>query len=315
MKDTPILSIIVPVYRSETSLEPLVKAINAALTPASIRYEVVLVNDASPDACWQVISRLCEQNPQIVGINMRRNFGQDNAIMTGLRIAKGEYMAIMDDDLQHDPGDLPALLKKAQEGYDAVYAQFNTLNQAWWKRLGSRFNGKVAEWLIDKPKGLYLSPYKVLHKPIVETICLYDGPYPYVDGLLFEATCRITQIPATHHARTLGKGNYTFWRSLSVWARLASSFSVRPLRLVSLFGLLSSILGIAIAYAVVIYRLVFPEEFGANAAGWASLMVAILVIGGIQMIFLGIMGEYVGRTYLKVNRKPQSTIFEIKNRP
>ena len=311
----PELSIVVPVYRSEDCLGALISAISDALAPSGHTYEVVLVNDGSPDGSWNVIQDLCARNRNVVGIDLRRNFGQDNAILTGLRVARGRYIAIMDDDLQHDPRYLPPLLEKIQEGDDVVYAHFRVKLQSGWKNLGSWFNGKVAEWVIDKPKSVYLSPYKIISSDVAALICNYDGPDPYVDGLLFQITSRISHVPAEHQPRFSGRSTYTFWKSVRVWARLAFSFSVKPLRIVSLCGFAFAGLGLTLTLVVVLYRLLFPEDFPAVAVGWASLMVAALVIGGIQMIFFGVLGEYTGRTYLKVNNKPQTAIRTILNRP
>ena len=308
------LSIVVPVYRSEDCLEALVSAIAASLDPIGRDYEVLLVNDGSPDGSWAVIEAICRTNPNVVGVDFRRNFGQDNAIITGLRLARGKYVAIMDDDLQHHPRDLPALLNKIEEGADVVYAHFIEKKQKRWKNLGSWFNGRVAEWVINKPKDVYLSPYKIIRSEVVKMICNYEGPDPYIDGLLFQITSRVDQIPVEHHPRHAGASTYTFWKSLRVWARLAFSFSARPMRLVSWCGFGFAAMGLMLAILVVLYRLLYPQDFSANAVGWASLMVALLVLSGIQMLFFGILGEYTGRTFLRVNNKPQAAIREVLNR-
>jgi undecaprenyl-phosphate 4-deoxy-4-formamido-L-arabinose transferase len=311
----PELSIVVPVYRSAECLKPLVAAITAALEPRGITYEVCLVNDGSPDRTWDVVEELCDTHPEVVGIDLRKNFGQDNAIITGLRFVRGRAVAIMDDDLQHDPADLPALLAKLEEGPDIVYADFRIKRQAPWKNLGSWFNGKVAEWVLDKPKGIYLSPYKVLRREVAELICRYDGPEPYIDGLLFQVTSRFAQVRVEHHPRYAGRSNYNLIRSIAVWARLATGYSVRPLRLVTWFGLGLGTLGGLLAIVVILYRLLYPQYFEAAVAGWASLMVSQLLLGGARMIFLGILGEYVGRMHATVaGKKPQATIREVVNR-
>jgi undecaprenyl-phosphate 4-deoxy-4-formamido-L-arabinose transferase len=308
------LSIVVPVYRSAECLDALIAAIAAALTPQEISYEVCLVNDGSPDHTWDVVEELCHTHPEVVGVDLRRNFGQDNAILTGLRLARGRALAIMDDDLQHDPAELPALLAKLEEGPDVVYADFRIKHQAAWKNLGSWFNGKMAEWVLDKPKGIYLSPYKVLRREVAQLICRYDGPEPYIDGLLFQVTSRFAQIPVEHHHRYAGRSNYNLMRSIAVWARLATGHSVRPLRLVTWCGLLLGTLGVLLAVVVILYRLLYPQDFQAAVAGWASLMVAQLLLGGVGMIFLGILGEYVGRMHAAVaGKKPQAAIREILN--
>jgi undecaprenyl-phosphate 4-deoxy-4-formamido-L-arabinose transferase len=309
----PQLSIVVPVYRSEDCLDALIAAIEKALAPTGHSYEVILVNDCSPDNSWARIEAICRRNSNVVGVDLRRNFGQDNAIITGLRLVRGRYVAIMDDDLQHHPDDLPALIDRIEEGPDAVYADFRVKRQKLWKNLGSWFNGKFAEWVISKPKDIYLSPYKIIRREVVEAICKYEGPDPYIDGLLFQITSRIAQIPADHHARHAGSSTYTFWKSVRVWARLAFSFSARPMRLVSWCGFIFAMLGLLLAVIVVLYRLLFPASFPENAVGWTSLMVALLVLSGVQMFCFGIVGEYTGRTFLRVNNKPQTAIREVLN--
>jgi undecaprenyl-phosphate 4-deoxy-4-formamido-L-arabinose transferase len=314
--DGPLdLSIVVPAYRSADCLEALARSIAATIDPAGWSYELILVNDGSPDNTWPVIERLCRADPHIVGIDLRRNFGQDNAILTGLRAAAGQLIAVMDDDLQHDPADLPALLHRLEQPDpagvppDVVYAVFPVKHQAAWKNLGSWFNGKVAEFVLGKPRGVYLSPYKVLRREVAELICRCEGPDPYVDGLLYQVTARFARVPVAHHRRFAGRGNYDLMRSLAVSARLATGFSVRPLRLVMWCGLLLGALGGLLAVAVIIYRLAYPAHFEASVAGWASLTVGLLVIGGVQMVFLGVMGEYVGRTHTAVSgTRPQATV-------
>ncbi len=307
----PDLSVVVPVYRSEDCLVALYEAIDRELKAAGVSFELILVNDCSPDSSWKVVESLCRIDPNVVGVDQRRNFGQDNAILTGLRLARGRHVAVMDDDLQHHPKYLPAMLAQAEAGADVVYARFGTKRQKLWKNAGSRLNGKIAEWVLGKPKGVYLSPYKVIRGEVAEAVCDYPGPSPYIDGLLFQTTSRITEVPAEHYPRFEGRGNFTFLRSVGVSARLAFSFSARPLRLVSWCGFLLAALAVLLTVFVVAYRLLFPEDFPAEAVGWASLMVAILLTGGLQMIFFGVLGEYAGRTYLLVSRKPQTAIREV----
>lgn len=307
------LSIVVPVYRSEECLIALYDAIREVMSSIDQTYELILVNDFSPDKSWSVIQSLCEVDPAVMGIDLRRNFGQDNAIITGLREVRGKYVAIMDDDLQHDPKFLPALLSEIEKGPDVVYADFGAKQQKLWKNIGSWINGKIAEWVLDKPKGMYISPYKVIRRDIAELICDYAGHAPYIDGLLFQTTARFAQVPVEHCSRFQGKGNFTLVRSVGVSARLAFSFSARPLRLIGASGVGFAGLGLALAAFVISYRLFFPQDFGAEAVGWASLMVAILIASGLQMIFFGALAEYTGRSYLLMSRKPQTAIREVIN--
>jgi undecaprenyl-phosphate 4-deoxy-4-formamido-L-arabinose transferase len=307
------LSIVVPVYGSEDCLVALIDAIQASLRETRYSHEVVLVNDGSPDGSWRVIQRICEQHPNVVGVDLRRNFGQDNAIMTGLRIARGSIVAIMDDDLQHDPGYLPLLVEKIEAGFDVVYARFGAKHHALWKNLGSWLNGKLAEWVLEKPRGLYLSPYKAIRGALAREICDYAGPFPYVDGLLLQATSSIESIDVEHRERYAGTGHYGLMRSIQVWTRLAFSFSVLPLRLVAISGACLAGLAMLLVVATIVYRLASPEAFDEYAVGWASLIVVQLFVSGIQMIFFGIIGEYLGRSYLTLAHKPQAAIATVLN--
>ena len=307
------LSVVIPVYHSADCLEALNSAISEVLVPLGITYEVILVNDCSPDESWTVIEHLCRRHTNVIGIDLRRNFGQDNAILTGIRLARGQYLAVMDDDLQHDPKDLPSLVAGLEAGFDVVYAQFRKRRHTLWKNLGSWSAGKVAEWVLKKPKGIYLSPYKVFRREVAELICNYHGAEPYIDGLLLQVTSRITQVPVDHRPRYAGNSTYTLLESIRIWTRIAFSFSVRPLRLVTVLGLTFSAFGVLLGIGVVLYRLSSPASFPESTAGWASLIVAVLFLGGIQMIFFGILGEYAGRTYLRVNDQPQTAIRIIRD--
>lgn len=307
----PELSVVVPVYRSEDCLGVLYDAIDSELKAAGISFELILVNDCSPDGSWKVIESLCELDPGVVGVDLRRNFGQDNAILTGMRLARGRYVAVMDDDLQHHPRYLPRMLEQLEDGADVVYANFQTKRQKLWKNAGSWLNGKIAEWVLDKPQGIYLSPYKVIRREVAEAICEHAGPTPYIDGLLFQTTSRIAQVEVEHLPRFAGRGNFTFLRSVGVSARLAFSFSAKPLRLVSWCGFLLAVMGMMWTLFVVGYRVLVPENFPAEAVGWASLMAATLFIGGLQMIFFGVLGEYAGRTFLLMSGKPQTSVREV----
>jgi polyisoprenyl-phosphate glycosyltransferase len=288
-----------------------VAAVDKALDNAKLSYELLLISDGSPDGSWPLIKKLATKYPAVVGYNHRRNFGQDNAILTGIRHAKGGAVVIMDDDLQHSPEDIPKLhAEMIRSGADVVYAHFAEKKQKAWKKVGSWINGKFAQWLIDKPANIYMSPFKIVRGEVAELIVTFDGPFPYVDSLLFQVTDRFSFIETGHHPRFAGASTFTFTKSLNVWSRLAFSFSVKPLRLVAWFGVASLIVSIIGALMIVVLRLAFPEDFSNGMAGWASLMVMILVIGGLQMLFLGILGEYAGRTHVNINRKPQAVVAE-----
>lgn len=303
------ISIVVPVYRSATILPLLVESILDEMRNILLedRFELILVNDASPDNSWAVIQELSRRFSFIKGISLRRNFGQHNATMAGLNNAQGEIVVIMDDDLQHPPQAIAKMLQAIEDGYDVCYTRYINRQHALWKKLGSKFNDFAASRLLGKPKGLYLSSFKAMRRSIVQEVIKYDGPYAYVDGLILDVTHSITSVDIAHQARQQGEGNYNLSRSISLWLKMATSFSILPLRLASFAGLsIAGLSGILILF-VVIQKLLHPEL----PAGWTSLIAVILFIGGIQTFFMGLIGEYLGRTYLKLNRKPQ---FVIANR-
>jgi undecaprenyl-phosphate 4-deoxy-4-formamido-L-arabinose transferase len=302
------VSIVVPVYRSESILSHLVAQVHAAMQDAGIdgRFELILVNDASPDGSWQVIRQLADRYPFVKGICLARNFGQHNATMAGLNHACGEVVVIMDDDLQHPPQTIMALVAAVRDGFDVCYTTYVNRQHAFWKRLGSWFNDRVASFLLNKPRGLYLSSYKAMHRRVAQEIIRYDGPYAYVDGLILDVTRHITSVPIQHQARHAGKGNYGLRRSISLWLKMATSFSIIPLRVASFTGLMLALVSAIAMIAVIVEKFRHPE----TPAGWASMLVIVLFMGGLQLLCLGVIGEYLGRAYLKLNRKPQFAVRE-----
>jgi polyisoprenyl-phosphate glycosyltransferase len=300
------LSIVVPVYRSAAILPLLVEVIQQEMQAANLldAFELLLVNDASPDNSWQVIRGLATQYPFVKGISLRRNFGQHNATMAGLNHAVGDIVAIMDDDLQHPPEAIIRMIDALNEGYDVCYTRYLNRQHATWKKLGSLFNDWVATHLLGKPKGLYLSSFKMIRKEVVEEVIKYNGPYAYLDGLILDVTRTITTINIEHQARHEGQGNYNFRRSLSLWLKMATSFSVLPLRLASHMGFALAGFSVLMMGYVAVQKILHPDI----AAGWTSLIAVILLIGGIQTLCIGMMGEYLGRTYLKLNGKPQFVV-------
>jgi glycosyltransferase involved in cell wall biosynthesis len=300
------LSIVVPVYRSAAILPLLAGKLGQEMRDAGLEgdFELLLVNDCSPDDSMKVIRELALEHPFVKGISLRRNFGQHNATMAGLNHAVGDIVVVMDDDLQHPPEAVARMIAALDEGYDVCYTRYLNRQHAAWKKLGSAFNDWMATHLLGKPKGLYLSSFKAMRRDVVAEVIKYDGPYAYVDGLILDVTRAITVVDIEHQARHGGEGNYNLARSLSLWLKMATSFSVLPLRLASYAGLaLACISSIVIAFLLV-QKLLHPEI----AAGWTSLMATVLFIGGLQTLCIGVVGEYLGRAYLKLNRKPQFVV-------
>jgi len=298
------ISIIIPVYNSEDCLKELYNQIKESV---DIHYEVILVNDQSNDNSWDVITALAKENKNVVGINLRKNAGQDNAIMAGLSKMSGHYAVIMDDDLQHSPSEIKRLYDKCREGYDVCYAKYDSKKQKIWKNLGSWLNGKIAECMLRKPIELYLSPFKIIKREIVENFRQYDGPYPYIDGLILSFTNHIAQIDTKHNERYSGQSNYSLMKSLRVWSNHMTGFSVVPLRVATFIGILSAIAGFILG----VYYIFFFLTTENMVEGWTTIVVIILFLGGLMLLSLGLIGEYVGRSYLVLNHKPQFNIKEI----
>jgi len=297
------ISIVVPVYNSAENLEELCYQVDDALK--EIAYELILVNDRSPDNSWTVIEQLSVKYAQVNGVNLRRNCGQDNALMAGLSYARGNYAVIMDDDLQHSPYDILKLHEACKSsGSDVCYANFEKREQALWKNLGSWFNGKISEWMMHKPKHIYLSPYKIFTREIIDEIIKYTGPYPYVDGLILWVTDNIIQIDVEHYKRYKGSSNFNFTRSISVFLKNVTTFSITPLRVASIVGSICSVIG----FIMIVYYLIDYFVHQNVVEGWTTLAVLQLFMGGLILLSLGLKGEYLGRTYMNVNNKPQFTI-------
>jgi glycosyltransferase involved in cell wall biosynthesis len=304
----PGLSIVIPIYRGAATIARLVDALSD-LHPAG-GLEIVLVNDGSPDNSAEVCQELLPTaRVPVVYVEHARNYGEHNAVMTGLREAGGSFVITMDDDLQNPPEEVVKLYDHARLGnWDVVYTRYAVKQHAGWRNLGSRFANAVADGLLDKPKGLYLSSFRCMSALVVQAVTRYSGPYPYVDGLIMQVTQRIDSIEVSHLPRREGRSNYTLTRLVRLWLNLATSFSLAPLRLAVWAGIAMSILG-GLGAVATISEALFVHE---TPSGWASTMVVLLLVSGVQSMILGVLGEYVGRTFLSANGKPQGTVRSVQ---
>jgi glycosyltransferase involved in cell wall biosynthesis len=300
------LSIVIPVYKGARSIGELVGALEELQIPGG--HEIVLVNDASPDNSLAVCRALVERaRIPITLVDLARNYGEHNAVMAGLRHASGAHVITMDDDLQNPPEEVERLLAYAQStGHEFVYTYYDEKQHAFWRNLGRRFKNWFAGFVLDKPKGFYLSSFRCMSAFVVREITRYDGPFPYVDGLILQVTQDIERLTVRHLPRAVGRSNYTLRRLLRLWLSMFVNFSVMPLRLSTLTGFALSLIGAVGSFVVITEALFF-----APPAGWASLMAAVLLLSGVQLLILGIVGEYLGRLYLTANRKPQSVVKSI----
>lgn len=299
------LSVCIPVYNGEKTIKRLIDDLEDKLS--DISYEVVLVNDGSKDNSEQVCIEIANDKDNVKFVALRRNYGEHNAVMCGLNYCVGDYTVIIDDDFQNPPSEIIKLLNEIKKGYDVVYSKYRKKKHSIFRNLGSKFNDMVATSLLDKPKNLYLCSFKIVSKEIVNEVIKYKGPFPYLDGLILRVTDNITAVYVEHLSRDEGESNYTLGKLVTLWLNMFINFSIKPLRIVSFMGAITSVVCFILGVYFIIEKLLNPTV----VLGWASLVVLILFIGGIQMIFLGVLGEYVGKNYLDKNGTPQWTVKKV----
>lgn len=300
----PAVSFVVPLYYSAETIEAVIFAIAALEIPGG--HELVLVNDGSTDATAEVCARAMERcRIPVTYVEHARNFGEHNAVLTGYRHARGDYVVNLDDDGQHPPEEGVRLWETAvRERWDVVFGHYETKQHARWRNAGSWFTNRLTDWLLDKPRGFYLSSFRCVSRLVAQEVARHDGPFPYIDGLLLQVTQRIGSIKVQHRARAGGASGYNLRRLVRLWISTVVNFSVMPLRVATLLGLLSAGAGFVLIGAVgVLWSLEMGPDFG-----WGSLMAGLLMFSGAQLAMLGVIGEYVGRMFLAVNGRPQSVV-------
>lgn len=296
------LSVIIPVYNSERSIAPLVGRLQAALSPAA--FEIILVDDGSKDNSEAVCRQLSRGDTRVKFISLRRNFGEFNAVMCGLNWSTGDYAVMIDDDFQNPPEEIGKLIDAAEEGgYDVVYTYYAKKEHALYRNLGSRFVNWITSYLLHKPKNLYLSSFKLIRKEVVQEITRYKGPYPYIDGLIFRYTRNIGTVRVAHSKREEGASNYTWRKLISLFLNILFCYSALPIRLFIPVGL--AIWG---AGSLLLAFLFIQWVIGPDPKGWQVVTAMLLFIGGLQIVLMSVLGEYIGKSFMSQSGQPQYVI-------
>jgi len=297
-----LVSFVIPCYRSAHTITAVVDEVRRTMpTLPDYDYEIILVNDASPDDTFAVISELARNDARITAVDLAKNFGQHAALMAGFHHCRGDIIVCLDDDGQTPADEVGKLLEKLEEGYDAVYASYEHKQHASWRNWGTKINNKMTEIMLGKPKELSIPSYLAARRFVIDEMLSYTHCYPYVDGLILRTTRNLCNVPVTHRARAEGESGYSLAKLLSLWMNGFTSFSVKPLRLASYFGAFTALAGFVYAIIIIIKHFVDPGI----PTGWSSMMALQLVLGGVILLVLGLVGEYIGRIYMCINRSPQ----------
>ena len=283
------ISYVIPCYRSQHTVGEVVAEITATMkTMPQYDYEVILVNDCSPDDTIGTIRALVAADDHVTGVDLAKNFGQHAALMAGFHKCSGDIIVCLDDD-----GQTPA----------------DEVGKAGWRNLGSWANSKMTEIMLGKPPELVVNSYFAARRFVVEEMLRYEHCYPYVIGLVLRSTKHICNVPVHHRAREEGSSGYTLRKLLNLWMNGFTSFSVKPLRIATYFGTLFAAAG----FVYLIYIVIDHFTRGAAPMGWASTTALLLLLGGMILVVLGIIGEYVGRIYMCANAAPQYVVREVIN--
>lgn len=302
-----LISFVIPCYRSQETLGKVVQEIQDTMqTMQEYLYEIILVNDCSPDDTYGRIQELCREHRNICGVNLAKNFGQHAALMAGFQYVRGDIVVCLDDDGQTPANEVGKLLQGIREGADVVYASYAHKKHSGFRNFGSKVNERMTRVMLGKPKNLQVSSYFAARRFVIEEMKGYSNPYPYVIGLVLRTTKNIINVEVNHREREVGTSGYTFGKLLGLWFNGFTAFSVKPLRIATIVGCLSACCGFLYGIYTIIKKFVLPDV----TIGFSALMSAVVFFCGLILIVLGIIGEYIGRIYISLNNSPQYVIRE-----
>ena len=303
------VSFVIPCYKSALTIEGVIQEIKETMASFQEKYsyEVILVNDFPEDGTFDVIREITAENENIIGVNLAKNFGQHAALMAGFHYCSGDITVCLDDDGQTPANEVGKLLDKIEEGYDVVYARYEHKKHSAFRNFGSKVNEIMTRFMLGKPKELYVSSYFAARKFVVDEMLRYQNSYPYVIGLVLRTTKNVTNVVVNHREREIGTSGYTFGKLLGLWLNGFTAFSIKPLRVATACGGFCAVAGFLYGIYTIIKKLVNP----AVPMGWSSTMAALVFIGGMLMLMLGLIGEYLGRIYISLNNAPQYVVREV----
>ena len=305
------ISFVIPCYHSAQTVGNVVRDIvDTVLVRSEFQYEIILVNDNPPDDTWRIICEMCRNNPNIHGICFTKNFGQHAALMAGYRKVTGDIVVSLDDDGQNPPQELFKMIDALNEKTDLVYAKDIQKKRSLFRNFGSKVNDWMVQWLLNKPKELYLASYYAAKRFIIDEMVKCENPFPYIDGLALRSTSEYINVDIVHKERAAGNSGYSIAKLLGLWMNGLTSFSVKPLRIATFSGFCISLIGLVLAIIIIIQKLILKD---AVFAGWPSIMTVVLILNGAIMMMIGLVGEYVGRIYVTMNKSPQYVIKDEVN--
>lgn len=309
MVQTLKISAVIPVYNSEAIVGETIDRTVAFFEQQMWDYELILVNDNSPDKSWQVIQQKAQANPHITAINLLKNYGQHTAVFCGLQHSTGDYVATLDDDLQNPPEEIAHLMTKALEGHDMVYGRFRQKAHSPYRRYGSWIIGQINRRIFNQPTDLVVTNFRLMRRDVVDRICAYRTSYPYITGLSLMFSSYRVNVLVDHHPRKVGKSNYNFVRIASLVMRILFNYSSWPLRVISLMGFLVAVF----AFLLGGYYLLLATFYGVGVPGWASMVVLLSFFSGVNIIIVSMLGEYLIRLVKQVSEPDIYHIKEIIN--
>lgn len=305
------VSIVIGLYNSEKTIQNVIDEITLVFsTQKKYTYEIILVDDYSPDGVYELVKKIAKEDQRIKVLHLSKNVGQTNAVMEGYRYAQGDYIVEMDDDMQMSAAAILDMLHMLEEGnYDVVFARYPEQKESAFRRFGSKVNNKMTEIMLGKPRDIRINSFFVMRQFVAQEMIKYANNFPYLYGIIFAITKNVANLDVDHRERTNGKSNYTFRKLFGLWLNGFLNFSVQPLRFAVRLGATITIVSFIIAVILIIQRL-----FGdTQAIGWTSTIVVIIFFSGVQLLGIGLLGEYLGRLYLSASKLPRATVRETIN--